>query len=160
MTPRDELISFPKYIEGIRDELVTPLEIVKDLSAQNEVTPVDPDIAFPRCLDPAYCALAAGAQTRDDMETLARRYTEKGSQLGAVVAHVLDHFVERGVCQVVSVVGEEHLVTLEKRLDLLEALTNVGVKARVYQGDIPAINLAGEMLDVLYESRPWRARAR
>ncbi len=83
------------------------------------------------------------------METLARRYTEKGCQLGGVVAHVLDHFVERGVGKVVSIVGQEHLVALEERLDLLEALADVGVKAGVDQGNVPTVDLAGEMSDVL-----------
>ena len=86
------------------------------------------------------------------METVARRHAEEGGHLGGVVLHVLDHLVDRGVGEVVSVVGEEHLVALEERLDLLETLADVGVQARVDQGDVPAVDLAGEVPDLL---PPW-----
>ena len=149
MSPRNQLIFLPQHVECIRDEFATAAQIVEDVSAQHKVASVDPDVALLRCFDPAHRALSARAQTGHDMKAVARRDAEKRRELGGIVAHVLYHLIEWGIGEVVSVVGQEHLVTLEERLDLLEALADVGMEASVDQGDVPAVDLAGKVVNVL-----------
>src|SRR6267378_3477292 len=140
----EQLARGGEALERFRDQFLPGPHPVEDLPAKDEETTVD---SHPHVLHVLDTLHASAVLEADEVEALCRGYAHEGSH-SILPAEDVEHGRQRQVGNTVAVVGEEHLLTLQKRLNRLELHTDVGVEAGIHECDLPILDVAGEEIDL------------
>ncbi len=151
-----QLALFDQALEGLLDEVLAFADVVEELTPEDEEAGVDPEIERRHVL---HVRRLMGFVERDDVEVVSRAGGEEEPDVVARFER-LDHLGERRVREAVPVGGEEHLVVVEVRLHLLQALADDGVEPGVDERDRPVVDVALEQLDPLAAVARARSRSR
>src|SRR6185436_14397346 len=140
-----ELLLLDQATERLLHELFAGLHRLEDGPLEGEEPTVDPQAGFsgvPNLPDQAPLIHV------DDVKRMARAHGQEArGHLAATEMVEIGRQVEIG--ETVRVVGHEDVVpVVEVTLHRLQALTEIGVQARVDEGDLPIVNVAAEQMDV------------
>src|SRR3954453_3459816 len=141
---RDQLARRDQPAERLLDELLTLLEVVEDVVAEDQVAAVDPQGAVVHRPDVGDRPVGVRLE---DVGGEARLDGEHARDL-ALALDALDARLERRVRDLVAVVGQEGLLALEMAADAPQPLADRRRPARVDERDPPVLDVALEQLDL------------